>query len=133
MSLTTFYRIIKNLTVNCIQAFKLNQKLTDQIAVLQKMENDKLFVENVRQFFNITKENAEFLCEQGVREGIFEKRIGVLCSNCNGMIYSSEFGNILPDVVVCENCKELGVGNYKFATSSLDKITFYTFRKDHDT
>jgi hypothetical protein len=125
MSLSTYWRITKELLLEYKYAFRALPTLEKQFDALKEMSEDKLYVENVRQFYDIPKKNAEFLCELGVREGVFEKRVGFLCNNCRGMIYSAKYGTDIPGVLTCDNCQDVGHDSFEFETESLDDLTFY--------
>jgi len=133
MSLTTYLKTTKHLFASLVSVFKPLPPIETQIDVLEKMgeaEGDKLYVENVRAFFGVTKEDAALLCEQGVQEGFFQRHWALLCgnTNCRRVILESVDLNTLTGEVSCENCSDLEEDISTFEVNSLDKLLFYTSR-----
>lgn len=127
MSFPTFFQTTKFLILNLLTLFGRTPTTEERVAVLEKMMDGKLYVENVRAFFNIPIENARFLCERGVREGIFNRRVGVLCKNadCRRVLTDAESATALPGQVSCKNCEDMDEAAYRFESKKLDEVTFY--------
>ena len=100
--------------------------------ILEKLADGKLYVENVRAFLNIPRENALFLCEQGVREHLFERKTGLLCANCKRTIFEAVDLKGIPERVVCTNCEDLEEEEFEFSSNLLDTLPFYTLVQ-HDS
>lgn len=130
MSFHTYLKTTRHLLSSLISVFRPMPSLEVQAAVLDKMEETnggKLYVENVRAFLGISTDEAEQICEQGVANGIFERKVAILCKNdgCRRVIGEIS-AKTLQAEVVCENCHDLGEEDYAFEVEGLDKLPYYT-------
>lgn len=91
------------------------------------MQPGKLYVENVREFFGVSFKNAQFLCEEGTREGLLVRKIGLLCPNDQRIIYVVENEHSEPpEEIACDVCEDLERERSSFKPSELDRVMFYT-------
>lgn len=129
MSLNSYLNIIKELILNSYNAFKVPPNFERQLELLEKMESDKLYIENVRSLFNISFENAKFLCDSGVKEGIFTKRIGLLCPNedCSRILLSINEKQEIPNEISCDGCEDMERDRSHFNSDELKQIIYYKF------
>jgi len=90
---------------------------------------DRIYVENIRSFYNLNTSTAKTLCEMAVKENLFKKRIGVECPDCGKLIthYNSE--KEIPEKIVCDNCLMLENDKHEFKKSEISKIEFYQLNK----
>ena len=98
-----------------------------QAAALARLNPEKIYVENVRSVLDISAWRAKQICETAVRQGVFEKRIEVLCPD--GVVATSAPSEEqLPPKVICwENYEEVEV-----PTQQLRKNVFYRLVDDAD-
>lgn len=103
-------------------------RLVDRkLAVLDTMETDRIYVENVRSFYNISLSAAKFFCELAVKQKVFNKKYGIVCRNesCKRTILSISNKSQLPPIIVCEHCQLLEKENYQFSPTEKDLRVFY--------
>lgn len=92
---------------------------------------ERIYVENVRSFFGMPFWAAKFLCDMAVRQGVFEKRIGLVCKNddCKRIIATYGENEKIPETINCLQCEINQKGEHEFRTSELEKLTFYRLKK----
>ena|ERR1035437_9190534 len=88
-----------------------------------------IYVENVRSILNVDKLSATLICEMGVQEKVFIKKIGLVCSNDGRIIQQFDSLNEIPDEITCDICEMGEEDVYTFKTSELEKIEFYQLNK----
>jgi hypothetical protein len=126
MSLTSYFETIKSLSANFFWTIHPSPPSEKQLQVLESMEPDKLYVENVRHFFGVSKENAEFLCEEATKEGLLKRKIGLLCLNDHNVILAVDHENEIPEEVKCDICEDMQRDRSIFESAELGRIVFYT-------
>lgn len=101
--------------------------------LIEKTNPEKIYIENVRSFFNTSFGVAKFLCDKATEFGFFKKYYGFLCPIHNNIIYSSqsEFPNA--NEIVCHICEDLGENKYQYASNELKKIIFYRLVKKEES
>ena len=102
----------------------LGKKLEASTHVLENTKPSRFYVENVRAFFGINTSLARLLCSMAVRQGYFNKKIGIECPNDGRIIKSFSKEAEIPDSVRCEVC-ELSGRDYEFSTDKLKRIEFF--------
>ena len=123
MSLTKFLRIINNSII---------KKFVDKrVSVLKNTNPQRIFVENIRSFYNMPYSVAKMFCEMAVRSGLFRKKIGVVCphSNCGRIVMVVDSEEEIPSVLNCEVCEGLEREGAEFRPTKKDIITFYQLIK----
>lgn len=101
--------------------------------IIANTNPDRIYIENIRSFFNISFRLARFFCELAVREGVLRKKRGIICFNheCGKIILSIDESAEIPPVVNCHTCQLRESDTYQFNTEQLDTIVFYQLiRKD---
>lgn len=94
--------------------------------IVTKTNPEKIYVENIRRFFNVPYLIAEKMCDQAVRFGYFEKYFGYLCPYDDQIIYSTTSRDLSPEkVVTCQICEELEREKFEFEVKDLKKMIFY--------
>ncbi|TKC65173.1 hypothetical protein FBD94_01035 [Pedobacter hiemivivus] len=88
---------------------------------------NRIYVENIRSFFNIPNRLAKLFCNLAVREGVFREKIGIICYNkdCERIILSVDNLDQMPSVITCQSCQLREESEYDFNTASLSTIIFY--------
>jgi len=92
--------------------------------VIERLDPDKIYVENVRRILSTTEESAREACEAAVRQGVFSRYIEVLCPDGTQAAFA-ETEDELPEYVTCwvvEGNEEFPT---KMKTDDLDKMKFY--------
>jgi hypothetical protein len=88
---------------------------------------ERIYLENVRSYYNTSTFMARTLCNMAVKDGKFIKMIGLQCPNtdCERIIKSfDKVDSIEPDIT-CDNCEIIGNENFHFKTGELKKVEFY--------
>lgn len=121
MWLHKFFQIIDNSFVG-----RFIDKRMDLIGATNP---DRIYVENIRSFYNLTTPVAKTFCEMAVKENLFKKRVGVECPKCGKLIghYASEID--IPENIVCDTCQLLEEDNYNFKKSEIVETVFYQLNK----
>ncbi len=105
--------------------------LLTSLQTIDGIDEGKVFVENVRSAYNISRYDARLICEMAVQEGLFVKRIGVVCpgEKCNNR-FIADFASYeeIPDELVCDLCESYDVEPSVYKTSSLKKVEFYQLK-----
>lgn len=119
MSLTKFLLAIEKSVIGRFFANK--------IGLINQLNPQRIYVENVRAIYNIPYFAAKLFCEMAVIEGIFVKKIGVECQNleCERIILSVGNTSDIPSIVSCKNCEILERDKFEFSEKELRKITYY--------
>jgi hypothetical protein len=96
--------------------------------LIEETDPHRIYVENIRSFFNIPKSAAVYLCNVAVRQGVFEKHIGYLCPNddCHSMLADVPARSNPPDELQCFNCEALEREPYVFNSKDCRIIEFYS-------
>lgn len=121
MWLEKFFQIIDNSFIG--------RFIDKRLDVISATNPDRIYVENIRSFYNLNTPTAKTLCEMAVKENLFKRRIGVECPHCAKLIthYNSE--NDIPEKIVCDNCLMLENEKHEFKKSEISKIEFYQLNK----
>ena len=97
----------------------------NKLNVLEHIDPDRIYVENIRAFYGLPFFMAKFLCELAVREGVFLKRFGVECPNEGRLILTVGSKTELPRAVRCRNCELLEEERFEFDLQSCQIVEFY--------
>lgn len=100
-----------------------------KVSIVEETDPDRIYVENVRSFFNISTRLAKYLCKIAVRQGIFRKKIAVECKNgnCTRIIEVFDKEEDIPENIKCFMCELEGESEYTFRTSELNIVEFYQY------
>jgi hypothetical protein len=93
--------------------------------LIEQLDPDRIYVENVRSFFGIPSAAARFLCGLAVRDGVFVPWLGLMCPNCERIVLSARSEDEIPSKLLCEVCEMNGCERYEFDRSELKTIVFY--------
>lgn len=97
--------------------------------IIEIIDPDRFYLENIRSFFNFPRFFAKFLCELAVRRGLFNKRLGILCPNCQRIIKSYKYGEEIGETFHCKICQSLRKPVYEFNKYQIKKLEFYQLRR----
>lgn len=119
MLLSRFFQIIDN---SFIGRF-INKK----ISLIDQLNPDRIYIENIRAFYNMPYFAAKIFCDMAVAEGVFRKKIGIECSNddCGRIVLSVTKTSEIPDEIKCSTCELLERDKYIFSKSEIRTITYY--------
>lgn len=96
-----------------------------KIELIESTDPDRIYVENIRSFFNLSTPIAKLLCEMAVKDKLFKKKVGVECPNCGRLIHSYNSNKEIPTRIKCDTCELLEKENYVFSEEKIRKVTFY--------
>jgi len=117
---------------NLIDRYTAGLPARKQWKMIEETNPDRIYVENIRSFFGVSRSVAAYLCDMAVREGVLEKRIGYLCPNdeSHGMLGDRAEGDVIPDALLCENCEALEREKFVFDGSECKTIEFYRLARE---
>lgn len=125
MLLNRFWQIINKLA----PGFALSEK---EAQVLSRLNPEKIYVENVRSILGVSHSSAERICETAVRQGIFERRVEVLCPD-GAVAASADKETNLPERVLCWTEADGHLQEVELPTAILQKTTFYRLNEQSDS
>lgn len=111
--------------LNLIDHSAIGRFVARKEELIEQLDPSRIYVENVRSFFGVPSSIAQAWCELAVREGIFARRFGVLCPQCQRLILTVEHEDQIPDKIVCEVCERNECDRYEFARSEVATLVFY--------
>lgn len=123
MSLMKFFEIIDS---SFIGRYISNRK-----EILEATDPERIYVENIRSFFNLPYWFAELLCELAVRGGVYTKHYGIFCKNeeCERLIKSVADIAEIPKKAKCITCELLERNCFEHEYSDKDIVIFYKLKK----
>ncbi len=124
MSLLKFFKIIDESFIG-----KFVDKKMD---IIIHTDPRRIYVENIRSFYNMPTPAAKLFCELAVKEHIFRRRIGVYCPNCGRLVTSFKSKKDVPQNIVCDTCRLLEDESYEYRIEPKDIKVFYQLVKPHD-
>lgn len=109
-----------------------NKFFQKKAKIIENTDPDRIYIENIRSFFNVSVRFAKFLCETAVKRGYFEKKIAVECpnENCKRVIKVYDDITELPNELACVICEEEGEEIFSFEKSQFKIVEFYKLVKD---
>jgi hypothetical protein len=122
MSLKQFFRAIDNSFIGRIVDSKMN--------IIEHTDSQRIYVENVRAFYNMPTFAAKFFCELAVRENIFVKKLALNCPDCGRVITSVSNKKDIPSTIICEHCELLEKDKFEFKLTDRDVLEFYQLNED---
>jgi hypothetical protein len=110
---------------------KLLNIINKRAEILSHIDPDRIYVENIRSFFNIPFPLAKYYCNMAVKQNFFAKKFGIVCPNddCRRIVLTVNRLSDIPKRVKCEHCELLERDNYEFSPHEKDIITFYQLIK----
>jgi len=101
-------------------------KFIDKRLDLIKATNpERIYVENIRSFYNLSTPFAKFFCEMAVKENLFKKRIGVECPTCDKLITHFSSERDFPQQITCDNCQLLEKDKHHYSKDEIKRLVFY--------
>lgn len=121
MSLKRFFQIID-------KSF-IGKAINKRIEIIGATDPNRIYVENIRSFYNIPLKAARFFCNMAVREKLFVRKIEVMCPNEDRSILVVDSVNDIPDLIHCNNCEMLEENKFEFAKEDIKTMEFYQIVK----
>jgi hypothetical protein len=123
MSLMKFFQIIDNSFIG-----KFIDKRLDFIA---STDPERIYVENIRSFYNLPFAVAKTFCDIAVTEKLFEKFYSVECPDisCDRVIATFKNKQEIPDTIECEQCEFLEKPKHEFKKGEFKIVEFYKLNK----
>jgi len=100
-----------------------------RLDLIKNTDPERIYVENIRSFYNLTTPIAKTFCEMAVRENLFKKRIGIECPNCDKLISHYSNGKEIPEKISCDNCQLLEREKYEYDKDEINELIFYQLNK----
>lgn len=102
--------------------------------IVEETDPNRIYVENVRSFFNIPTRWARYLCTVAVRQGIFRRKFAVECKNqnCTRIIKVYDKREEIPVELICYTCELDGQSEFSFNTSDLNIVEYYQYLENGD-
>lgn len=91
---------------------------------IERLDPDKIYVENIRKILGTTGKSAQEACDAAVRQGVFTRYVEVLCPDGSQAAYARSEEE-LPEVVTCWIRKDGEEQPEELKTNELDKLRFY--------
>jgi len=104
----------------------------EEAEMLSRLNPDKFYVENVRSILNVSHAAAVRICETAVRQGVFERRVEVLCPD-GAVAASAESEAALPETVRCWQEEDGLLEQEELSTKTLEKTVFYRLHESPDS
>jgi hypothetical protein len=96
---------------------------------IAKLNPEKIYVENVRSLLDVSTWRARQICETAVRQGVFERRVEVMCPD-GAVAASAATESELPETVRCWAETPDGFEESWVQTALLPKQPFYRLVDD---
>ena len=106
---------------------RLSNIIERKTDILSHINPQRIYVENVRSFFNLNYRVAKFFCEMAVKQRYLRKRYGVICPNedCHRLITSYSSKAEIPKMIKCEVCEQLERDRFEFYITPKDIMEVY--------
>lgn len=95
--------------------------------IIEHTDPERIYVENIRAFFNLPKRAARLMCDLAVRQKYFRKKYAINCRSCGRVIGTVDSIEKLPSHIHCEDCEleERDEKLYDFKPTERDTLVFY--------
>jgi len=112
----------------------LSDIINNKANILSRLDPDRIYVENIRGFYNLPFKVARFLCDMAVKQHYFSKHIGIVCPNtdCQRLVTTVKNYSEINSTFECEHCRELERDTFEFIPSMKDTVEFYKLNKETD-
>ena len=111
--------------LNLVDETPVGRLVAKKEELIDQLDPDRIYVENVRSFFGLPYSVARMLCEMAVRERLFLRRYGVMCPQCDRIILSVKSESEIPAVLTCDVCKQNERDRYEFKREECKTILYY--------
>jgi hypothetical protein len=109
----------------------LFSNIEHKLDIIRNTNPNRIYVENIRSFYNISTFEAKFFCDLAVREGLFIKKYGVTCPNksCRRIIATFSDKKAIPKKISCSICESSGEDYFEFDVRPENIVTFYQLKQ----
>ena len=105
----------------------------EQVKLLSELDTHQIYVENVRSLLGVSHREAVDILETAVRQGVFTKKIGVICPD-GRVAASAESEDRLPALVHCSSEDDEGFPEeIDVPTRTLKKVVFYSLDESSES
>src|SRR5262245_7694250 len=98
--------------------------LAGRADALARLDPTKIYIEHVRSVLGVSNATAIRICETAVRQGVFSRRVEVLCPD-DSVAASADAERDLPEAVHCWQDTEAGLKELEYQTRDLKTVTYY--------
>jgi hypothetical protein len=99
---------------------------SEQLRLLSQLDTHQIYVENVRSLLGVSHREAVNILETAVRQGVFTKKIGVICPDGH-VAAEAETEDRLPPTIHCSSEDDEGFPEeLELSTQTLKKVVFYS-------
>lgn len=92
--------------------------------LILRLNPDKIYLENVRNILGVSTTKAKTICETAVRQGVFSRRVEVLCPD-GSVAASADSEQSLPNFVRCWNEEAGNIQEVELETDGLRRNVYY--------
>lgn len=103
-----------------------------EVEMLSNLNPEKFYAENVRHILGISHASAVRICETAVRQGLFERRVEVMCPD-GAVASSADTEAHLPPTVRCWHQEGGFLEQEELPTETLEKAVFYRLHEQSDS
>lgn len=114
---------------NLIDESSIGRLIDKKMDVIERTDPERIYIENIREFYGLPYSVARYLCELAVKRGIFRKKIGIICPNDKRIIKSFDFEPDLDEEIDCTACQIRETVNYTFKINKLNKVVYYQLKE----
>jgi len=111
--------------LNLIDETPIGRVVAKKEELIDQLDPERIYVENVRSFFGISFSFARLLCEMAVRERLFLRRYGVMCPYCDRIILSVTSEKEIPDTLTCSVCELNERARYEYRRDECAVFPYY--------
>jgi hypothetical protein len=103
-----------------------------RLKLIESTDPERIYVENVRSFYNLPNSIAKIFCEMAVVENLFEKFYAVECpdESCGRIIATYKSLIDIPEIIECDQCEILERSKHEFRKGEFKVIEFYKLNKE---
>ncbi len=111
--------------LNLIDSTPIGRVVAKREELIDQLDPERIYVENIRSFFGISYSFAQLLCEMAVRERLFLRLYGVLCPVCDIILESVSSEKEIPEHLTCKVCEINERDHYEYNRDECKVISFY--------
>ena len=114
--------------LNLIDKTWMGRAIDRKRELISKTDPDRIYVENIRQFFRMPYRVAKGLCEMAVKERVFNKKEALICPSCGRVIKSCEVNEELKGKIICTVCQANEEDSFCFNVNDLGRRIYYQLK-----
>jgi hypothetical protein len=110
--------------LDIISGFLSVNPLAGKEELLAQLNPNKIYVENIRSLLGVSSKAAQAICETAVRQGLFSRKIEVMCPD-GSVAETADSEDRLSEFVPCRIEEDGQPDEVPTPTASLRKAVFY--------